>query len=83
MAGRNIIDGDHNIADYYNMKFKKNPMDNIQEENDENENQHENKKVNNFVGSVKKSQKSNDHVYKKPVKTADTVDKANAKRQSQ
>ncbi len=29
MAGRNIIDGDHNIADYYNMKFKKNPMDNI------------------------------------------------------
>lgn len=35
MAGRNIVEGDaHNIADYYNMKFKKSPMDDIEEDND-------------------------------------------------
>lgn len=74
-AGRNIVDGGEvpNIADYYNMKFKK-KMDDIEEENDENDDRENDKKVNNFVGSAKKSEKAiESNTNSKPVKPKEKV----------
>jgi len=56
MAGKNIVaDSDvPNIGDYYKMKFGKKEMEHIEEEDEDMGHESDNKKVNNFISSVKK-----------------------------
>ena len=59
-AGQNVVGEEGSISDYYNKKFiKKKQIESIDEEDDEPD-QEENKKVNNFVDQTRKNIKSDE-----------------------